>query len=190
MNSALSKYSLLFLAAACVFIMRCTKEKNNLACESLVFSATSTISNPCTGEGTIMVASPTGGNWKYSIGKAAFQACSVFVALLPANYTITAKNEKGCLYESNIEVMTTSSGPLFNQVKSLLATNCISCHSGANPQAGLNWTFNCDIINFWNRIKARAVDGNPSPMPQGGLLPLSERNKVTAWINAGHRFTD
>jgi hypothetical protein len=34
------------------------------------------------------------------------------------------------------------------------------------------------------------VDGNPSPMPTGGLLPANERQKITDWINAGGRITD
>jgi hypothetical protein len=34
------------------------------------------------------------------------------------------------------------------------------------------------------------VDGNPSPMPPGGLLPASEQQKIINWINAGGRFAD
>jgi hypothetical protein len=56
--------------------------------------------------------------------------------------------------------------------------------------AGLDWKSSCDILQFWDRIKARAIDGNPSPMPQAGLLPLSEINKIMDWINAGHRYSD
>jgi hypothetical protein len=36
-----------------------------------------------------------------------------------------------------------------------------------------------------DRVKARAVDGNPSPMPSSGLMSLTNRNKLAAWIAAG-----
>ncbi|MGB4770528.1 MAG: hypothetical protein WBP58_03670 [Chitinophagaceae bacterium] len=75
-------------------------------------------------------------------------------------------------------------------MRRILFNNCIQCHSGVNPQAGLDWTRDCDILQYWDRIKARAVDGDPSPMPQAGLIPETERNKIMAWIQAGHRYSD
>lgn len=190
MNSSLSKYFLLLFAASCIGLIQCSKEKRNPACPSTFVNATSSISHPCAAQGTITVTSPIGSNWQYRIGNAAFESSPFFANLLPGSYVIIAKDENNCTVSSNIDVASIQPGPLFSEVKSLLAANCTTCHGSTNPQAGLNWGSNCDILNFWDRIKARAVDGNPSPMPQGGLLPASERNKITAWVNAGHRFTD
>jgi hypothetical protein len=54
----------------------------------------------------------------------------------------------------------------------------------------MNWTVDCNIVNFKDRIRERAVNGNPSVMPPTGSLPASEKLKITNWINAGGRFTD
>jgi len=89
-----------------------------------------------------------------------------------------------------VDISTLRAGPAFLQVKRILANQCLQCHSGVNPQAGLDWSRDCDILQYWDRIKARAVDGDPSPMPQAGLIPESERNQIMAWIQAGHRYTD
>lgn len=80
-------------------------------------------------------------------------------------------------------------GPKYQAVKALINTNCAisGCHAGTQSP---NFTVDCNIINNKLLIKARAVDGIPSFMPPTGPLPVSERNKITEWINAGGRFTD
>jgi uncharacterized membrane protein len=79
-------------------------------------------------------------------------------------------------------------GNIFTEVATILKIRCSLCHSGLNPQAGLDFTRNCDILANWNRIQARAIEGNPAPMPPTGLIPLAERNKILEWINSGHTF--
>jgi uncharacterized membrane protein len=64
------------------------------------------------------------------------------------------------------------------------------CHSGNNPQGGLDFTNVCDILNHWQRIDARAVQGIPSPMPQAGLIPQEERSKIIEWLNTGHSYSN
>ncbi len=91
---------------------------------------------------------------------------------------------------SGVDISSQTPGPLFLQVKRILSTHCLQCHSGVNPQAGLDWSRDCDILTYWDRIKARAIDGDPSPMPQAGLMPIDERSQISAWIQAGHRYTD
>jgi hypothetical protein len=36
-----------------------------------------------------------------------------------------------------------------------------------------------------DKVKARAIDGTPTPMPSAGLMSLSNRNKLAAWITVG-----
>jgi uncharacterized membrane protein len=81
-------------------------------------------------------------------------------------------------------------GPLFTAVKNLLQANCVVCHNASNPNGGMNWEVDCNIVMFKNNILNRAVNGNPSPMPPTGLLPPAERQKIVDWINAGGRYTD
>jgi hypothetical protein len=57
-------------------------------------------------------------------------------------------------------------------------------------EGGMNWTVDCNIVTFKDRIKIRAVDGNPSPMPPTGFIPVSEQQKIVNWINAGGKFSD
>ena len=65
----------------------------------------------------------------------------------------------------------------------MLAANCNNCHKagGISP----NLTAYASVFANKARIKARAIDGNPSPMPSGGLMSLTNRNKLSAWIAAG-----
>ena len=79
-------------------------------------------------------------------------------------------------------------GPLFTAVKTLMQANCQSCHNGSNANGGKDWTVDCNIVANKNRIKARAVD--EGTMPPTGPLSQSEKDKITAWINAGGRLTD
>jgi hypothetical protein len=176
---------------AAIFIAACTKkEATPPPCTTVTITATTTASQPCTTDGKITVTAPLGAEWMYKIGNGNFQSAPVFASLLPGRYPIVVRKQDGCTSSGSIVVPETTPGPLFAAVKALLAANCLQCHSGPNPQAGHDFSESCTILTQWERIKSRAVDGNPSPMPQAGLLPAGERNKITNWINAGHRFTD
>lgn len=79
-------------------------------------------------------------------------------------------------------------GPLFNAVKSLMQANCQSCHNSNNANGNKDWTVDCNIVINKDRIKVRAVD--QGSMPPTGPLSQSEKDKITAWINAGGKITD
>ena len=183
------KATKIILAACCIAMLSIACRKTSPGCNDIDITVVSTNSDPCNGTGSINVTVPTGLGFQYSIN-GTFQPSPVFNKLLPGTYNISVKQANGCTNSTKAIVNTIEAGSLYNNVKSLLVTNCVSCHGGTNPQAGISFMRDCDIINNWDRIDARAVKGNPSPMPQGGLLPLSERNKIIAWINAGHRFND
>lgn len=168
----------------------CKKVVTSPVCTPTFVSISSEFSDPCIAQGAIHVLSPLGSQISYSINNVVYQPSPVFNALLPGNYTISAKDAEGCISNASGTVSTKTAGALFGAVKSMLFNNCFSCHGGTNPQAGLDWSVDCNIVSKWDRIKARAVDGDPSPMPQAGLMPQTERNKILNWINAGHRFTD
>jgi uncharacterized membrane protein len=84
----------------------------------------------------------------------------------------------------------TNNGPLFTAVKAIVAGNCASCHTGATANGGMDLSTDPKIESAKLRIKARAVDGTPSFMPQGGQLTTAEKQAITNWINAGGRTTD
>ncbi len=87
-------------------------------------------------------------------------------------------------------LVTGQAGPLYTAVKSMMASNCSSCHTGNNGTGGKDLTTDCNIISSKDRIKARGVDGSPSFMPQGSQLSAADKKKITDWVNAGGRFSD
>ena len=162
-------------------------------CNGVTITVSTTIVGniPCepSNTGSITVTASGGtGSFTYSLNGGTFQASNVFSNLNAATYTVTAKDGNGCTGSNTVTVPDLPAGPLFTVVRNLLQTNCVSCHNSANSQGGMNWTVDCNIVFFKARIQARAVNGNPSPMPPTGLLPSSERQKITDWINAGGKF--
>lgn len=164
------------------------------SCAGVTISVTgaTTASTPCeSANGKITVTASGGtGLFTYSLNGGTFQPSNIFTSLAAGNYVITARDANGCTGNGNATVADLPAGPLFSAVKSLVQTNCVSCHNNTVANGGMNWTIDCNLVTFKDRIKARAVDGNPSPMPEGGLLPASERQKITDWINAGGKFTN
>ncbi len=147
---------------------------------------------PCESANGSITATGSGGTapYTYSLNGGPFQSSNIFANLPAANYTIAAKDVNGCTGNNNATVINLTAGPLFLAVKNVLDNNCVSCHNSVQAEGGMNWTIECNIVTFKDRIKVRAVDGIPSAMPPSGLLPATERVKITNWINAGGRFTD
>ena len=148
---------------------------------------------PCgaTNTGSITVTASGGtGVFTYNINGGAFQASNVFPNLPAGNYTIIAKDGNGCTGTTLETITNLPAGPLFSLVRGVLQANCVSCHNAVLSEGGMNWTVDCNIVTFKDRIQARAVNANPSAMPPSGLMPASERLKITNWINAGGRYTD
>lgn len=164
-------------------------------CSGVVITVANTIINntPCLSapNGSISASASGGtGAYMYSLNSGAFQSSNIFSSLSAGSYTVTARDANSCTGSGNATVVNLSAGPLFTQVKSVLQANCVSCHNNTIANGGMNWEVDCNIVNNKDRIRARAVDGNPSAMPPTGLISAAERQKITDWINAGGRFTD
>ena len=90
-----------------------------------------------------------------------------------------------CYYDNEEELYQTTdtSAATYSKDKApILQSRCNNCHSsGQSP----NMSSYDKARQQKDRIKARAVDGNPSPMPPSGLISISDRDKITRWINAG-----
>lgn len=149
-----------------------------------------TASQPCSGTGSIQITEPVGANYQYKIDNLPFQNQSLFLNVKMGKHTLVVKDQNGCEVVKEVMVETSVGGTKFNEVKQILSNRCANCHSGNNPQAGLDFTNTCDIIKHWERIQERAVFGIPTPMPQGGYIPLDERNKIVEWISNGHTYED
>lgn len=159
---------------------------------NIIVSTVQTTNTLCESPNATLTVSATGGTapYSYSLDGGAFQAINVYGNLPTASYMITVKDANGCTGTASTTVSNAPAGPLYAKVKALVMTHCIYCHGSAAPAGGVSYSSDCNIINGQLRLKARAVDGNPSPMPVTGLLPVIERQKIIDWINAGGRYRD
>ena len=158
------------------------------SCPTFTVNTTIVASDKCANNtGRITVTATGGTGLTYALDNGTFQTSNVFNSLAVGNYVIKIKDANGCENTNppTSNVPMAAAGPLFTAVKAVMVANCTSCHSGPNPTSGLNLNDDCTIVTRKGIIKTRAVDGNPSPMPQGGLMPLAERQKITDWISAG-----
>jgi mono/diheme cytochrome c family protein len=147
---------------------------------------------PCTttNDGSVTVTASGSTGFTYNINGGSFQAGATFGSLAAGTYTIGAKDVDGCIKTASVTISPRPAGPLFTAVRDVINANCVGCHGATNPSGGVSLNTDCAIVQRKDRIKARSVDGMPSWMPTAGPMPISERNKITNWINAGGRVTD
>ena len=168
------------------------------ACAGVNIAITTGTDNatPCNtpNNGRITVTATGSTGLTYSMNGTDFQASNVFSTVAAGTYTITVKDVNGCTQTSNTTVGAASAGPLFTAVKQIIQNNCASCHSGAAPQAGRDWSVDCNVVANKDLIKTRAVDqaGTASQMPQppNASLSAADRQKITEWISAGGNFSN
>ena len=164
-------------------------------CTGVTITITPTITGttPCVSASGLISLSASGGTapYTYNINNGTFQSAATFQGLNNGTYQVGVKDANGCTATlTGVSVASRSEGPKFTAVKALIQANCVTCHNATNASGGVNLSTDCSIVSGKDRIKARAVDGNPSPMPSGGLLPAAERQKITDWITAGGRVID
>lgn len=71
-------------------------------------------------------------------------------------------------------------------VKTIMSNNCTSCHAGSSPSAGLDLTSKDNVQNaIENRNLLGRINSSSNPMPQSGLMPQSNRDKMQAWKDQG-----
>lgn len=140
--------------------------------------------------GTISVNYPIGDTITYRLNNGSFQTSGNFTNLAPGNYVLTVKNQNECT--DTVQITILNYGPKYALVKQLIAGYCGPCHYNGGSSGGKNFDSDINIVNSWERIKARAVDNVPSQMPQAPNAPLTnvDKQKITDWVNAGHRQTD
>ncbi len=161
-------------------------------CPTINTSAATTTTVKCeAGSGTITITATGSTGLTYNINGGAFQASNVFNTLVAASYTYGVKDVNGCTATGTSIIAQAPAGSLFTNVKAILVANCTSCHGGPSPQSGINFNDDCTIVAQSARIKARAVDANPSQMPPSGPgLSASEKAAIVNWINAGGKHNN
>lgn len=165
---------------------------NVCAAKTLTVSAAVTnASTPCT-TGSIIVTAGGSTGFMYNIDNGVFQVSNQFTSVSVGDHPITIKDADGCTKSTTatVAVASTTSGPLFASVKTIITANCVSCHAGASPSGGKNFSNDCNIVSNADRIKVRTVDGSPTFMPQGGQLSTADKKKISDWFNAGGKYSD
>lgn len=140
--------------------------------------------------GSITINFPVGDTISYKLNNGSYQSSALFSNLAPGNYVITVKNQKGCTDTAQITIL--NYGPKYALVKQIITGYCGPCHLNGGTSGGKNFDTDASIVNSWDRIKARAVDNIPSQMPEAPNSPLTavDKQKITDWVNAGHRQSD
>jgi hypothetical protein len=165
-----------------------------ISCSSIniVVTATTTSNVPCEANSASLGVIASGGTapYSFSIDGGAFQWTNSFSNLASGGHIVTAKDANGCTGTTSVTVGNQPAGPLFQQAKAVILYYCSYCHSSTNASGGIHYSVDCNIVANKARIMARAIDGNPSPMPQSGLMPPAQRQKIMDWLNAGGRFSD
>ena len=162
-------------------------------CPTVTISSTTAGSDKCTNNtGVINVAASGSTGLMYNINGGTFQTSAVFNALATGNYNVTVRDANGCTSTATAQVNIAPAGPNFVNVKTIMIANCAfaGCHGGSSPQSGINLADDCTIVTQAARIKARAVDGNPSIMPASGPLSASDKQRIVDWINTGGRHSN
>ncbi|MBL0057448.1 MAG: hypothetical protein IPP31_15010 [Chitinophagaceae bacterium] len=159
-------------------------------CPTITFTTVIQGSDKCiVNTGSISVSATGSTGFMYNINGGTFQLSNVFGALAATTHNVGVRDQNGCVVTNAVAVPIAPAGPQFNNVKAILAVNCAigGCHAGPAPQNGLDFTIDCTIVAQSARIKARAVDANPSVMPPAPNTPLSasDKQKIVDWVNGG-----
>jgi len=81
------------------------------------------------------------------------------------------------------------SGPINYQrdIRPVIASRCISCHGGSNPEAGLLLETYIDVRNSAeNGLLIQRINDPANPMPSSGLMPVSTRALFDQWRTDGY----
>ncbi len=179
------------IITCCVFILSgCKKNDVTDPCKgiNIPMQINKTESTGTANNGSITIVSPRGDSIAYKLNSGSFQDYPIFSNLSPGNYIVTVKNKQGCTDTSNITIL--NYGVKYAAVKQLVLGYCGPCHLNGSISGGKNFDSDSSIVASKDRIKIRAVDGNPTYMPQGGQLTAIDKQKITDWITAGGRTSD
>ncbi len=182
-------------ASGCTGATNVTVGQNDLcAGKSITLTATITQnSDPCSAAGKVVLAATGSTGFTYNIDNGAFQVSVNFNNVAAGNHNFGAKDDGGCVKTTTVTVPALAAGPAFTAVKSLVLSTCAvsGCHNGTQAP---NYTNDCTIVEFADLIKTRAVDqagtADQMPQPPRAALNQADKDKITAWINAGKHFTD
>lgn len=74
-----------------------------------------------------------------------------------------------------------------NDVYNVMYNNCVTCHSGNTPSAGLDLTTYASVKNATqNGSLLKRINDENAPMPPVGLMSEQKRKLLSDWKNQGY----
>ena len=161
---------------------------------NITFTTTNVNITPCpVNNGSITVNASGSTGYTYSKnGGTTYQASNAFTSLTAATYNIKVKDANGCTSATQAVTLTAAAmGPNFTNVRTIIHSKCGNCHINGGNTAGYNFDNDCSIVTYWSQIKGTCVQPYTRPqMPPAAPLTATQQAQITAWVNAGHRYTD
>ena len=196
-SNMLSRFTFLkssYLTAALLImwaiILGCNKDKGPDPCSGTSYDIqiVKTAAIGGVNNGSITVLTPRGDTLKYAVNNGTPQQSPYLTGLAAGNNIVKVINQKGC--SDTIHVQIPAYGPKYAAVRQLMLGYCGPCHLNGGSSGGKNLDSDSSIVASWDRIRLRCVNGQPTFMPQNGQLTSLDKQKITDWVNAGHRLTD
>jgi len=162
---------------------------------SIVINPTVVNVTPCSSpanNGSITVSATGSTGFTYNLNGGAYQTSNAFSGLSATAYTVGVKDANGCTKTASVTVGTKAPGPTFGPVRTLIRARCSGsgCHVNGSSAAGYNFDSDCSIINSWSQIRSSCVNSNSMPKQPQPSLTTTEKQTITAWINAGHGYSN
>lgn len=185
------------LSLCTFFFFSCKKEENTQPAPTdpclnvnIVLSITLSGATPCVSpaDGSISVSASGSTGFTYKLNNGNYQASGNFSGLAAGSYSVTAKDVNGCTKSQSVTIGAAPAGTNFTNVKNIITSKCSGCHLNGNSDGNTNFDNDCNIVNKWDRINIRCV--TQGGMPPGNPLTTAQKSQITAWVNAGHRYTD
>ena len=173
-----------------ITVVSCNKEKGPDPCAGTTYDI-QTVKTAAVGgqnNGSITIIYPRGDTLKYAVNNGTAQASPIFSGLAAGNYIVKVINQKGC--SDTVQLSLPAYGAKYAAVKQLITGYCGPCHLNGGASGGKNLDTDSSIVVTWDRIRLRCVNGLPTFMPQNGQLTTLDKQKITDWVNAGHRISD
>lgn len=103
-------------------------------------------------------------------------------------FVITASFTMASCSTSTIEEVVITDPITYNaNVSTIISNNCLPCHGGTNPSAGLNLETYASVRNATeNGNVLTRINSASNPMPLGGQMPPALIATIEEWANQGY----
>jgi hypothetical protein len=161
-------------------------QPDKCASKNIVISDSIINTDNCINNGVIIVNVKGSTDFTYKLNNGDLQVSNRFNNLAAGTYQITVRDFEGCERTRNITINSGGTiGTNFTKVKALVAQKCATslCH-GSNGSVPNIFSTDCKIVERGALMKTKAVDSDM------GNLSTNEKAIISAWLNAGGKFTD